>query len=257
MLNKPVLIGMFFITFAVLVAGFFYPVPWWVYVLAFGSFFGSVIYGSFFINSQVFVPAVCQAETEKKVLALSFDDGPEEEVTPKILDILKAHKVKATFFSIGHKVEAHSAITKRAVEEGHIIANHSYSHSYFFDFFPKPWVVKELRRTNQLIQRVTGKLPGYFRPPYGVTNFAIADAVNDESLTVIGWNIRSFDTIIKDPVRLKERILSKLEPGSILLLHDHHPALVAFLPELLKAVKEESYEIVPLDQLIKKPAYAS
>jgi peptidoglycan/xylan/chitin deacetylase (PgdA/CDA1 family) len=256
MLNRPVLIGMFFLTFAVLLAGFFYPVPWWVYVLSFGTFFGCVLYGSFTIDSQVFAPTVCKAATHKKILALTFDDGPQTEVTPRVLDVLKAHNVKATFFCIGHKLEQNMDIAKRAVDEGHILGNHSYSHSYFFDFYFKRQVLKELRKTNLLIEKVAGKLPFFFRPPYGVTNFAIADAAKAENQTIIGWNIRSFDTVIKDPKRLKERILSKLKPGSILLLHDHQPALVDFLPELLDAIKEESFEIVPLDQLINQQAYA-
>ncbi|MCB0663419.1 MAG: polysaccharide deacetylase family protein [Saprospiraceae bacterium] len=257
MLNKPVLIGMFFMTFVVVVIGWFYPVAWWWYVLAFGTFFGSVIYGSFNINSQVFVPAVCNVPVSKNVLALTFDDGPQPDVTPRVLDILKEKNIKATFFCIGYKLEKNQAIAKRAAEEGHIIGNHSYSHSYYFDFFPKGMVRKELTKTNDLIKKITGKFPRFFRPPYGVTNFSIADAVKMEGETVIGWNIRSFDTVIKDPQRLQERILSKLAPGSILLLHDHQPALIDFLPGLLAAIEERSFEIVPLDQLIGEPAYSN
>ncbi|MEZ4981892.1 MAG: polysaccharide deacetylase family protein [Saprospiraceae bacterium] len=98
MLNRPVLIGMFFLTFFVLIAGWFFPIPWYVYVLTFAPFFGSVLYGSFLIDSQVFVPAICKVETSKKIVALTFDDGPEEKVTPFVLDFLKEHKVPATFF---------------------------------------------------------------------------------------------------------------------------------------------------------------
>ena len=257
MLNKPVLIGMFFLTFAVLIIGWFYPLSWWWYVGSFGLFFGSVIYGSFNIDSQVFVPAICSAETDKKIIALTFDDGPQAEVTPQVLDILKEKNVKATFFCIGHKLEANQDIAKRAKNEGHILGNHSYSHSYLFDFFPKGMVKKELLRTNELIKKITGSFPKFFRPPYGVTNFSIADAVKEVDETVIGWNIRSFDTVIKDPQRLQERILSKLAPGSIILLHDHQPALVDFLPVLLDAIEAHSYEIVPLDELIEKPAYGN
>ncbi|MEZ4947949.1 MAG: polysaccharide deacetylase family protein [Saprospiraceae bacterium] len=178
MLNRPVLIGMFFLTFFVLIAGWFFPIPWYVYVLTFAPFFGSVLYGSFLIDSQVFVPAICKVETSKKIVALTFDDGPEEKVTPFVLDFLKENKVPATFFCIGHKLEKHLEIGRRASDEGHILGNHSYSHSNWFDFFPKKMVVRELNRTEALIKKASHKIPRFFRPPYGVTNFSIADAVD-------------------------------------------------------------------------------
>lgn len=228
----------------------------YAYAIAFTSFFALNAYGSAFIGSQFFVPAICRLPNDKeRRIAITFDDGPDATVTPQVLSILNQYNVKATFFCIGEKIAANPLLIKQINDQGHLIGNHSYSHSPVFDFFPAGKVRAELRHTIGLIQEICGRTPRLFRPPYGVTNPAIARAVSTEQLQIVGWNIRSLDGIRTDKDVILNRITRKLQPGSILLLHDTNPSMPQLLPALVEYLLEHQYKIVRLDELIGIAAY--
>ena len=236
------------------VLSFFLDVKWWWFLVILVVRFVVLVFGSFRISSNFHLQAICNnpLETEKKI-ALTFDDGPNEMTLP-ILEILKKYEAKATFFCIGKNIENHPEILKKIVNEGHTVGNHSYSHSHFFDFYRKNRVIQEIQKTDDLIAFHTQKKSLLFRPPYGVTNPSIRQAIAVTKHKVIGWNIRSLDGILKDEKIIFDRIKKRIAPGSIVLLHDTaHSARI--LEELLSCLKENQYKVVPIADLLKIKVY--
>ena len=183
------------------------------------------------VCSQFYLKTECYSKDKSKT-HITFDDGPDPKITPQILEILKKHNKKATFFCIGEKIEKHPEVIQQIAEQGHEIGNHSYSHSYYFDFFRTSKVIKELDKTNKLIKEISGKDCIIFRPPFGVTNPNIAKAVKKLNLETIGWSIRSLDTV-KDKKTILKR-LEKAKPGDIILFHDTKEQTVEILDDFLR-----------------------
>ena len=133
---------------------------------------------AFFPSSGFHYPLVYSGGSRKgKSVSLSFDDGPDPVLSPEILDVLKKYKVPAGFFLIGKKISGNEALVKRICEEGHIIGNHSFSHSNLWDFMSSEKMAADIEKTVSAIRDVTGKSPRYFRPPYGVINPMVNKAV--------------------------------------------------------------------------------
>ncbi len=214
-----------------------------------------VFWGSAFIGSNYHVRAYCSnpSETEKKI-TLTFDDGPHE-MTVLVLDVLRQYNAKATFFCIGKNIEVHPDILKKIIEEGHTVGNHSYSHSPFFDFYRKKQVIAEIEQTDTLIESVLGKKPILFRPPYGVTNPSIRRALAVTKHKTIGWNIRSLDGGTKNEKFIFDRIIKRIKPGGIVLLHDTSIQTVSVLEQLLSFLQKNNYSVVPLEELLNIKAY--
>lgn len=216
-----------------------------------------VLWGSFFISSNYHVKSLCGNSLEKeKIIALTFDDGPNEN-TLQVLDLLKKYDAKAAFFCIGKNIEKHPEIVQRTIAEGHTVGNHSYSHSHFFDFFRKKKLIEELEKTDALLEKFTGNKINLFRPPYGVTNPSIRRALEITNHKVIGWNIRSLDGVVKDEKVLYDRIVKRVAPGGIVLLHDTSQHSVNVLEQLLQFLEKNNYTVVSLEQLLNIKAYAN
>lgn len=226
---------------------------WW-YVAIIVPFLAIEFYGAAFIQSGFHIKAVCRANTSEKVIALSFDDGPDLN-THKILDVLKRHDIKAAFFCIGKKIAGHEDILKRADSEGHTIGNHSFSHDVFYDLKSAAYFIGDLTSTANLVREVIGKKPLLFRPPYGVTTPGLASAVKKLGFDVVGWNIRSLDTKIKDKAELLKRIKNRVRPGSVLLMHDTVAGIETVLEELITWLKKENYTIVEPSKMLNLKNY--
>lgn len=234
---------------------FFAAIAWWAFFIPVILWFVITGVGSAFIWTGYHIKAYCKNnKIQGRQIAITFDDGPTPE-TPKVLALLKQHNVKATFFCIGSQMEKYPDIFKAILNDGHTVGNHTYSHSPKMGFFPAQKVKEELEITNRLIEEHSGKKALFFRPPYGVTNPNIAKAVKATGHYVIGWNIRSLDTVIKDESHILKRILIKLKPGSIILLHDTSQKTVNVLEQLLVLLGQNKYEAVTADQLLNIPAY--
>jgi peptidoglycan/xylan/chitin deacetylase (PgdA/CDA1 family) len=188
------------------------------------------------------------------LIAISFDDGPDE-YSSRLLDILKENQVEAAFFCIGKKMAGKEELIKRMIREGHIIGNHSFSHHPLFDLFSSRKMLTDIKKTNHLVENITGLQPRFFRPPYGVTNPNLKKAVLQGGFISIGWSIRSYDTVIRNQHHLLNKILSALKPGAILLLHDTSEASVNILPDLLKSIRDRGYQIIRLDKMINLKPY--
>ncbi|SCY59251.1 polysaccharide deacetylase family protein [Flavobacterium caeni] len=250
-------VTVFFLSLLVLLAlwSLFAAISTWVFVAVVAVWLLVVAIGSSHIALNYHVKAMCSNPSEKeRKIALTFDDGPNEN-TLQILQILKKHHAKATFFCIGRQIEKHPGILREITADGHLVGNHSYSHSHFFDFFGMRRVVLELQETDKLIFEITGKKPHFFRPPYGVTNPSIRRALAVTKHAVMGWNIRSMDGISKNSDAIFNRIVEQLSPGSVVLLHDTRPHTALVLEQLLLTLAAKNYQVAALDELLDVEAY--
>lgn len=244
------------IMLVLLTACLFLELSYWWALLPTAIFLGIVAYGSIAIQSQFHLNAICKIPAATKQIVLTFDDGPHPEHTPAILDLLQEFDVKATFFCIGAQAAKHPDLVRRIDREGHILANHSYHHGWLFDLKGPKLMRRELLRTNYVIHEITGNTMRLFRPPYGVTNPSLASAVRTLGFTTIGWSLRTLDTVITDPDKVYQRIISKLQPGDIILFHDTQPGTVFALRQLLEYSAGNDHTITLLHESIDIEPYA-
>jgi len=233
-----------------------YGLPIYIYPLVFIAYSLIVFYGCYYVGSNFFIKIVCSADTHKKEIAISFDDGPVTNFTPAILQLLKQENVKATFFCIGSRIAGNEDILKQVKDEGHIIGNHSYSHHFWFDMYSSKKMLADLKQMDNEMERVTGLRPKLFRPPYGVTNPNLKKAIISGNYTPVGWSVRSMDTVIKDENKLLNRINNAIRPGAVFLFHDTSEATLKALPAFIREVKNKGYSIIPLDKLLHLSPYA-
>lgn len=212
------------------------------------------ILGSIKIQWNYFIRSFNKAETEDKIIAITFDDGPDEMVTSQLLKILDKHNAKATFFCIGSKVNPNKAIVESIINKGHIIGNHSFFHANYFDLLSSERMMKEIELTNNDIYKITGVKPLLFRPPFGVTNPPLRKALNNAGMTSIGWSLRTFDTV-KDPDQVLEKIKNNTLPGDIVLFHDTLEFIPQVVDKYLDWIKEQGWKIVGLDKLLNIQVY--
>ncbi len=228
----------------------------WFYAGLLAAYLGISVAMAFFLSSGYHYPVISRGKTDELNVAITFDDGPDALKTPVVLDILNKHNIPATFFLIGNKIPGNEALVKRITDEGHIVGIHSWSHSNWFDFFAPAAMKRELIRTTETVIAASARIPLLFRPPYGVINPMLARALRSLPLTVVGWSVRSLDTVIRDPARVTDRICRKIRPGSVILLHDHTDFTTDHLERLTGQIRDAGYQIVPLDVLLNIKAYA-
>ena len=136
-----------------------------------------------------------------------------------------------------------------------MVANHTYTHDSFIDLFPTGKIKEELELTENTIKRIIQKKVSLFRPPYGITNPNIRDAVNQMGYTTIGWNVRSLDTVIKNNDTIFRRIVKRIKPGSVILMHDTDQRVLEVVGKIISYASENGIAIVPLDELLNVKAY--
>ena len=193
------------------------------------------------------------AAVSRNEISLTFDDGPDPEVTPQVLDILDAQQAKASFFVIGDKAAAHPDLIREIVRRGHSIENHSCTHSNFYGFFAWKALLKDIGAAQGIIAGITGRTPAFFRSPMGIRNPLLDPVLARLGLRYITWTRRGFDTVAGDPAVVLERLTRNLCAGDILLLHDRRTrsprALVLeVLPALLKRIAAAGLKPVSLPQ---------
>nr|WP_315027270.1 polysaccharide deacetylase family protein [uncultured Chryseobacterium sp.] len=220
----------------------------WVYLICFLGFSAVVIWGSFDIELGYFVNSITHKRTKIKEVALTFDDGPTE-FTPKFLDLLKEHQIKATFFCIGKQIEKYPETFRRIIAEGHTVGNHTLSHSNSTGFLSASKMIAEIESCDDVMKNVGNIKTDWYRPPFGVTNPSIARAIKKTHKKSIGWNIRSLDTIIDDEKKIYRRITRGLKKGSILLLHDTSDKTYRVLVDLLVFLKNKKYSTFTVDSI--------
>lgn len=237
---------------AVAITHCFISIPFYIYFLLGLIWLTLTTIGSFNILWNYHLPSLnSNPHCTQSQIAITFDDGPHPTYTPQVLALLKQYNAKATFFCIGKNVEAHPDLLKKIIKEGHIVGNHSYTHSDFFGFFNTQQVLAELNKTNAIIKKYTGQDIQLFRPPFGVTNPSIKKALLQSSYISIGWNVRSLDTVIKNPAKIYHRITKNLKSGDIILLHDTSSRTVETLEKLLIFLKQKQLKAVTVKELLE------
>jgi peptidoglycan/xylan/chitin deacetylase (PgdA/CDA1 family) len=213
----------------------------------YGTGTGVMLYLLFYPRSQWLVANRSQVERDGCV-ALTFDDGPDPVDTPRLLDLLREKNVKATFFVVGQRAEQHPEIVRRAWEEGHLIANHTWSHRPLFCFLSPRRLRYEIEGSSECIERICGIRTRYFRSPVGLRHPLLRFVLQNAGLEYISWRVRSHDTIIRNSRVLARRILSKVTSRDIILMHDHRPkgaqVMLEALPGVIDELKQRGFEFV-------------
>lgn len=205
-----------------------------------------------YINTELVDPTSIQdalpnaLDPNKKYISLTFDDGPNPETTPRLLDILKAKGVQATFFMLGQNVAKNQALAKRVADEGHEVASHSYSHPQLTSVDPTR-IKEEVQKTDKVIYQAVGKLPTSFRPPYGAVNKEVATLIGKP---IIQWSVDSQDWQSHNAGAIVKRINDTAYNDTIVLMHDIHPDTVDAVPEIIDSLRAAGYEILPTKELL-------
>ncbi len=204
------------------------------------------------IGMQFFVPTVCRGATGHQQVALTFDDGPDPAATPALLDYLKQENISAAFFCIGRNVVAYPEIARRIVDDGHLIGNHSFNHSWTLNFNRSRGLANEFGKAAEAIARITGSSPTLLRPPVGLTNPHFPWAMKQLGVTIVGWNVRPFDTV-RPAKKVIRHVLAKAKDGSIIVLHDGGSTPEKILEIVIAVVKElraKGYQFERVDRMI-------
>jgi peptidoglycan/xylan/chitin deacetylase (PgdA/CDA1 family) len=213
--------------------------------------------GIFRPASPVLYPTLVRGRTDRPHVSLTFDDGPDPEITPRLLDMLFEHQARATFFVIGRQLEKSLALGQRMLEEGHELGNHSWQHSRLQNFYSTAGHGEQIDRCSQLIKSVAGsEHEPLYRPPVGLKSPAMARAAHKRKLTAVAWSIHSRDTIMRDANTIARNVLRRIRPGDIVLLHDghdldrrHRPIIHQIVPLLLQGLRERGLRSVPVSEL--------
>lgn len=235
-----------------------------------------MVWASASIRSGVYVRAFCREKTDRKVVYLTFDDGPHPPETERVLDVLRERGARATFFLIGSKVSGNEAVLRRMLEEGHALGLHTYSHAGTFPLLSFDKMLADVNEGKRAVESVAGKKISLFRPPFGVTNPTISKVVRTLGLQTVGWDVRSFDTMFCKSsehsckssehsckqsehsckqsgysckqsghdwyVPVVERITKQVRPGSVILLHDRLDGASELLALLLDSLAASGYD---------------
>ncbi|MGI5359115.1 polysaccharide deacetylase family protein [Streptomyces sp. CA-252508] len=182
-------------------------------------------------------------------IALTFDAGPGKD-TPRLLDILKEEKVPATFFLLGRKhVDRHPDVVRRIAAEGHEVANHTWSHRILTDLEPDE-IRQELSRTQEAIERLTGRKPTLMRPPQGRTDDTVSRISRELGLAQVLWSVTAKDYSTTDSALIRKRTLDGAKKDGIILLHDIYDGTVPAVPGIIDELKERGFTFVTVPQLL-------
>jgi len=183
-------------------------------------------------------------------IAMTFDDGPSAALTPKLLDLLAARNIKATFFVIGQNVAEYPEIVARAAREGHEIASHSWSHPNLAKMSQES-VRSQMQRTDDAIKNTTGKSPTLLRPPYGSITEREKRWIHDEfGYDIILWDVDPLDWKRPGSAAVRNRIVKETRPGSIVLAHDIHPGTVEAMPSTFDELEAKGFKFVTVSELL-------
>jgi len=210
-------------------------------------FIAVMIWGIFDLRIQLFVKTIT---TTKGGILLTFDDGPDKERTPAILDLLLKKDISAIFFVIGSKVEENTELTKKIIANGHVVGGHSYSHKIESTFYSTRSCIDEIQKCNVSIEKATHQKCSIYRPPFGVSTPSMGKAFKELGTMVIGWSVRSVDTKLSSKVALS-RLKRRTRMDSIVLLHDAGSLSIADLEHYIDHCIERGYLFANAQQFIQ------
>ena len=201
------------------------------------------------------IPIYCVDRKDKKV-AISFDAAWGNEQTDTLLKILKEKNVTATFFLVGDWVDKYPESVKKIAQMGHDVENHSDTHPYMTKLSSEQ-MQSEIKNCNEKIKAITGKCPTLLRPPYGDYNNQVVNAVKEQGMYCVQWDIDSLDWKDPSPQQMVDKITSKLQSGSIILMHNGAKNTPEALPQIIDAVRAQGYEFVPISEILLEGNYTT
>ena len=235
--------------------------PWVVAGLVLNHFV--IVFAGLWPHSSLLGPNIRRlpaASVARNEIALTFDDGPDPEITPQVLAILQQHGVRATFFCLGKKLAAHPELAVALLAQGHSLGNHTDAHPLNFSVMGPGQTRREVLRAQDCIEQLSGRKANFFRAPAGLRNVFLDAILHAAGLRLVSWTRRGFDTRERDPVKVLARLTHNLAAGDILLLHDAGcartangaPVVLAVLPTLLDQIAARRLQAVTLDEAFNK-----
>ena len=235
----------------------------WAAAATIGTGAGLTCWSAFRSTSQVFGPFPYRGDTEAKVMALTFDDGPNEPFTSRLLDVLDDRDVRATFFQVGRCADRFPSTTRRVVESGHVLGNHSFSHA-FTRYLTEPGQEREIERAQESLTRISGVTPALYRPPWLCHWPWVLSSVRERGLQVVSGTFGHPLEVFQPPARWLTAGAARLvRPGSMLIFHDGQEArggrreqTVAAIGPLIDRLRDRGFSFVTVDKLLGVAAYA-
>ena len=222
---------------------------------ALGALFaGALAHGAFYQNSPVFGAVVSRLRTDEPLVALTFDDGPNPDATPAILDALGARGVKGSFFILGRHAERWPHLVRRIAEEGHCVCNHGYYHRKLH-FKSPSYVRNDLQLGTRAITDASGARPAFFRAPHGFRSPWVTAIARSLGQRTVGWSKGVWDSALPGVEVIAERTVRAARPGAILLLHDgdgydplgNRTQTARAVPLVVDRIREAGLEFATLD----------
>lgn len=241
-----------------------WPEAWRLVVAALVVDHAALSLAGFFPRSRLLGPTIVRLPDEaarRGEVALTFDDGPDPLVTPRVLDLLDRHGARASFFCVGERATRHPALVREIVRRGHSVENHSHRHAWSFGARLPSRIRRELAQAQAAIAAAAGTKPRFVRAPFGFRSPFVDPALAGASLPHVAWTRRGYDTVCRDPATVLRRLLRGLAAGDVLLLHDGasarmrqgEPVVLAVLPGLLDALARRGLRAVSLPMAFSSP----
>lgn len=236
------------------------PTSWWMAGSIVLLALALMAWGVFDVNSSLWAPTLWRVPGVNAV-ALTFDDGPDPDFTPRVLDILAREQVAATFFVVGERARLHQGLLREIDRQGHLIGNHSFSHAWNINFALHAGLTREISDCNAAIEAAIGKRPKFYRAPHGFKNPALGDVLAKQAMTCVGWQVRGFDAVRSNAGAIARRLVLKARAGGVLLLHDgsglqgtpDRRATLEALPVVIAGLRARGFLFKRLDDLGAPP----
>lgn len=233
------------------------PPPLWFAIAVTFAYLALCGFGIAFPRSEMYADVIASGPAGRSRVALTFDDGPDPETTPKVLLALRQHNCKATFFVIARKAEQHPDLIHAIVEAGHELGLHGYEHDRLTAWRTPTWIVKDIRKAQAVLRQLTQQEVFWYRPPIGHVSPRTAEGVRKADVELVAWSVRCLDGIRRTkPARVLARVRRKLRDGAIVMLHDasergdFEPAGVRVIDTILETVAHQGLACVTLSQLL-------
>ncbi len=225
---------------------------------------GTVTYGYFVPSSQIFGKVYYKDNTSTKIVALTFDDGPNDPYTSQLLDVLESYNVNATFFEIGKNVELYPQTVKRMLADGDVIGNHTYNHSA--NHALTEYGINDMKKAESAIAAVTGVKPKLYRPPHGKLSPWEIHYVHTSGMVEVTWTVETKELVGRSAAQEAQDIINRTRPGDILLLHDGYGTehndqhadkslTVEAVAIIIEKLQAEGYSFVTVPQLLGVTPY--
>ena len=235
----------------------------WLAVVPPAGFLLLCLAAPFFPRSRFYLPVISRGTTGENAVAITFDDGPDPLTTPHLLTLLEKYQINATFFMTGEKAARHPELVEQLVSGGHLVGNHSYNHSYGVLFRAVRSIVEDIQAAQGVFNNL-GIKPLAYRPPAGLTSPGLKSALIKTGLYAVNFSCRALDGGNRRIGNMAGKILNRLQPDDIILLHDLRPPDERLIPDwlneiecLLKGINKKGFTVLPLSELINRPVMMS